>query len=347
MRWFLLLSLLLTIWQLQPGSESPVQSKLTLKQAASFPLGASVNVMLLKTDSLYRNTVLREFNSITSENALKMNRIFKAPGVFDWSGGDSLVNFALKNHKRMHGHTLVWHRAIPKWIETFEGDSLAWENLLKNYIQTVVKHYKGRVTSWDVANEVIDDDGSLRKSIWLTHLGPDYVARCYQYAHEADPNALLFYNDYGQENNPLKSAAIRTLLVDCKRREIPIHGIGLQSHISIYHSDRRYRSGISEMSSLGLLVHISELDIRLNRNKTKDFVPTKSMLEQQEDKYKSIARIYKEIVPKSQQYGITIWNVGDKDSYQSDACKCPEAPLLFDKNYKKKLAYKGFLNGLK
>lgn len=347
MRWLLLLLIPFFIWQKVYKPEEVKQDGITLKQAAPFPLGASVAVKLLLGDSLYRQTVEREFSSLTSENALKMNRVHPAPDRYDWSGGDSIINFAHQTGKRMHGHTLVWHRSIPKWVESFQGDSLAWENLLKSHIQTVVKHYKGKVRSWDVVNEAIDNDGSLRKTIWSDHLGSDYVARCYQYAHEADPNALLFYNDFGQENNPLKATAIKAMLVDLKQRGIPIHGVGLQSHITIYHSNSKYRAGLKEMTSLGLLVHISELDIRLNRKKTKEFIPSIGMLEQQEEKYKDIVEIYKDVVPVKQRYGITIWNVGDKDSYVSDNCKCSDAPLPFDTNYKKKLAYKGLIEGLR
>ncbi|MCK8492770.1 endo-1,4-beta-xylanase [Spirosoma sp. RP8] len=347
---FLLISAL--FWHLTNSNVTTDNTKLnqdstTLKQAAPFPLGVSVDARLLTSNKQYRNTVNREFNSITSENALKMNRLLVAPNQYDWSGGDSIVDFARTTGKRMHGHTLVWHRSVPKWVEAFQGDSIAWENLLKSHIQTVIGHYKGQVKSWDVANEVIDDNGSLRKSIWSAHLGPDYVARCYQYAHEADPKALLFYNDYGQEINLKKALAIKAMLLNLRKRKIPIHGVGLQSHISIYHSDSQYRRGLAVMTSVGLLVHISELDIRLNTKKIKTLTITENMLEEQEQKYESIVEIYKDVVPKKQRYGITIWNLSDKDSYQLKDCQCPDAPMPFDTTYKKKLAYKGLLDGLR
>ncbi|GAB2526962.1 endo-1,4-beta-xylanase [Spirosoma aerophilum] len=319
---------------------------MTLRQAAPFPLGVAVNSKLLATDSVYRNTVEREFNSLTSENALKMNRIHVAPDRFDWSQGDVIVNFARQTNKRMHGHTLVWHVAVPKWVETFQGDSLAWENLLKTHIQTVISHYKGKIRSWDVVNEAFNDDGSLRETIWMKHLGPDYIARCYQYAHEADPSVLLFYNDFSLDIKPLKEAAVKAMLVNFKRRGIPIDGVGLQAHISIYNSDGKFRDCLADMASTGLLIHISELDIRLNPKKIKVFSISDVLLKQQEQKYTAIVRAYRTAVPRKQQYGITIWSVGDKDSYLSNECKCPDAPLLFDSTYRKKLAYKGFMKAL-
>ena len=347
MRWLLILLIPAFVWRAADAPLNPEQDRMTLQQAAPFPIGVAVDVKLLTTDSAYRHTVDQEFSSITSENALKMNRLLVAPNQYNWTGGDALVDFARQTNKRMHGHTLVWHVAVPNWVQAFQGDSLAWETLLKNHIQTVIRHYKGRVKSWDVVNEAFEADGSLRKTIWLEHLGPDYIARCYQYAHEADPDVLLFYNDFSLEIKPLKAAAVKTMVMEFKRRGIPINGIGLQAHISIYNSDSKFRDCLDDMASTGLQIHISELDIRLNAKKIKDFTVSDVLLQQQQRKYAAIVRAYKSAVPKKQQYGITIWSVGDKDSYLVNDCKCPDAPLLFDTSYKKKLAYKGLMGALR
>jgi endo-1,4-beta-xylanase len=135
-----------------------------------------------------------------------------------------LLIFCTANGKRMHGHCLVWHQDNPAWLINFNGDSLAWEYLFKTHIQTLVAHYKGKATSWDVVNEALNDKGRLRLhdtnpsdnyddgSIWSRHLGTDYVARAFIYAHEADPSALLFYNDYGQEWSDRKTDSIITMI---------------------------------------------------------------------------------------------------------------------------------------
>jgi endo-1,4-beta-xylanase len=155
-------------------------------------------------------------------------------GQFEWQNADHLVDFCQTYNKQLHGHTLVWHIQQPVWLKEFEGDSAAWEGLMKTHIQTIVGRYKGKVKSWDVVNEAIDDkDASqMRKTIWSEHLGDDYIARAFQYAYEADPDALLFYNDYGIEDNNPKLMAVLKMVDNLKARGIPIHGVGLQMHIN-------------------------------------------------------------------------------------------------------------------
>lgn len=318
-----------------------------LKTHAPFPFGAALNPNLLKTNNLYNQIAGREFSSITSENHLKMHHVHPEQNRYDWSGGDALVNFAEQNRQRMHGHALLWHQAVPGWVREFQGDSTAWEQLIKTHIQTVVEHYKDRIAAWDVVNEAFNDDGTLRKSIWLEHLGPDYVARCFRYAREADPNVKLFYNDYGQESSPKKLTAILAMAADFKRRGIPIDGIGLQMHTNIYHPADQIENAIQQTVATGLLVHLSELDVRINPGKKPELTPTESLWQRQKEKFASIVRTYKTVVPKEQQHGITLWNISDGDSWIPNFCKCPDYPLPFDQKYAKKPAYDGIIDGLK
>ncbi|MVM36679.1 hypothetical protein GO730_01700 [Spirosoma sp. HMF3257] len=209
----------------------------------------------------------------------------------------------------------------------------------------------------DVVNEAFDNQGAIRKDSLNTVgktlfnvgriLGNDYVARMFQYAHRIDPNAKLFYNDYGQETRPAKLAAIVKLANDFKRRGIPIDGLGLQMHISIDTPNEGIENAIHKLAETGLLIHISELDIALNPGKKKDFAVTPGLLEKQYQKYKFVVSTYKKRVPASQQFGITLWGVDDGTSWIPGFCQCLDAALPFDASFGKKRAYQGFLDGLK
>lgn len=318
----------------------------TLYKVMPFPMGAALNVNLLRNNTKYNAVATKEYNSVTAENVMKFAGLHPGQNTYNWTDADYLVDFAISNGKRVHGHTLIWHNSQPVWVTNFVGDSLAWENLMKTHIQTVMTHFKGKVSSWDVINEAFDDNGVLRTSIWRQKLGPDYMARCFKYAYEADPSALLFYNDYGQENNVAKRNAINAMLTSFKNRGIPIHGIGLQFHISYTQSDANMTAVINSAIATGLKVHISELDVKVNTGKSQTFVFTPALAEQQAAKYKSVIKIYNTI-PQNQQFGVTIWNIGDGDSWIPNFQGAPDFPLPFDLNFKRKPAYKGIIDGVK
>lgn len=329
----------------------------TLQQASPFPIGFAINPGRMQANPLYQQTVALEGSSITADVAMKPSRISPQKGVYNFEGTDYLVSFARANKKRIHGHTFVWYiDSSPNWIKQIQ-DSTELEATLKSYIQTVGTHFKGKVASWDVVNEAFDNQGAIRKDSLNTSgktlfnvgkiLGSDYVARMFQYAHLVDPNALLFYNDYGQESRVTKRKSIIAMASDFKRRGIPIHGLGLQMHINIDTPNEGIESAIRESAGTGLLVHISELDIALNPAKKKDLVPTPELLEKQYEKYKFVVSTYKKLVPARQQFGITLWGVDDGTSWIPGFCQCPDAALPFDANLGKKRAYQGFLDGLK
>jgi endo-1,4-beta-xylanase len=215
--------------------------------------------------------------------------------------------------------------------------------MLRNHIQEVVKHFKGQVAGWDVVNESFLDDGTLRPSIWSKNI-PDYIAKSFQWAHEADPNAILFYNDYGQDGKPKKMQAILNLVKDLQARQIPIHGLGLQMHININSKNEELASVIHQSQASGLAIHFSELDIAVNPKNDSTFVYNETAQEAQKHKYQFVFQSYQSI-PKKQQYGITFWNVGDKDSWLRGYFKRPkEYPLLFDESYRRKPMYSSLLN---
>ncbi|MEI7422139.1 MAG: endo-1,4-beta-xylanase [Bacteroidetes bacterium] len=332
-----------------PEVKFPVENyEKKLKEISTFPIGAAMSFSTFSNSSSL-NIVKEEFNSITCENAMKIAATQPTANGFDFSQADSIVAFSLRQGKRIHGHTLIWGNSLPSWVTNFKGDSLAWENLMKTRIQTMVTHFKGKVKSWDVVNEAFNDDGSLRRfalnssqkdNLWCQKLGFDFIARCFQYAHEADPDVMLFYNDYGQEYSSKKNSAIIAMVSEFKRRGIPIHGIGIQMHTNLERPDLDIKNAIQIMASTGLIIHISELDISINKSQTLS-QPTDNLLEQQKQKYKSIAEYFK-LVPSSQRYGITMWGITDATTWISN-----DWPLLWDKNYGKKPAYSGFSEGLK
>lgn len=326
-----------------------------LQLQSRFPIGAAVDPKRLYRDQQYANIVSTQFNSLTSENALKWTTVEPQQDQFNFNKGDSIVAFAQAHNMRVHGHVLVTvsSTSLPAWVNNFQGDKNAWETLFKNHIQGEVSHYKGKITSWDVVNETFDDHGNIRttsqtgdNNIWLDHIGSDYTARAFQYAHEADPNALLFYNDNKQEINGNKLNAIINMVNDFKRRGIPINGLGVQMHININTPNEGIENALKRLAQTGLLIHISELDIRINPKN--DFsIDSASSLKAQADKYYFVAHAYSTIIPKAQQYGITFWNVTDKDSWITLAKHAQDSPLLFDKNYNEKPAYKAFSDGLR
>lgn len=316
-----------------------------LKNAVKYPLGASVNPRLLVENEAYKLIAKNEWTSLTAENHMKMMLIHPAADRFDFSKGDEILNFAAANGKRMHGHTLVWHNQIPQWMKDFQGDQKSWEALLKNHIQTVVNHYKGKIAGWDVVNESFLDDGSLRPSLWSKHI-PDYIAKSFQWAHEADPDAILFYNDYGQDGKPKKMQAILDLVAELKRRAIPIHGLGLQMHINVDSKQNELDELMKKSIQTGLKIHLSELDIAVNPKNNPDFVYDEKVAKAQSELFNYIFKSFAE-VPATQQYGITFWNISDKDSWLRGYFKRPkEYPLLFDDNYAKKPAYTALINSL-
>jgi len=320
----------------------------TLQGFSPIKIGAAISASLLRNNANYRNLARREYNSLTPENAMKFGVIHPAENTYSWTDADTIVNFALQTNKRIHGHTLIWHNNVPTWLANFVGDSTAWENIMKTHIQTVVGHYKDVLTSWDVVNEAVNDDGTMRNTIWRQHLGPNYIERAFMYAHQADPNALLFYNDYNHEsssNSFAKLYTILNLLDTLIAHGIPIHGAGMQMHINKNTNTVNIARAIDSLVNTGLLVHISELDIAVNPESNQSLTYTTTVAAQQFAKFKYVAEKIRSI-PTAQIYGITTWNVTDGDSWIPTTYTRPDFPLLFSASYQKKYSFQGIKDGL-
>lgn len=280
-----------------------------------FLVGAAVSPLTLKREE---KLIKEHFNSLTAENEMKFSRVQPEEGKFTFEHADDLMAFAAANGHQVRGHTLVWHNQTPRWVfEDGRGGKADRETLLarmKTHIDTVVGRYKGRIYAWDVVNEAVSDKGDelLRPSPWLEIIGEDFIAQAFRFAHEADPDALLFYNDYN-ESNPVKREKIYTLVKSLLEQDVPIHGIGLQAHWNLRNpSIDDIRAAIERYASLGLQLHVTELDISVydHDDKRTDLkAPTEEMLELQAQRYKQIFDLFKEY--KEHITSVTFWGVAD------------------------------------
>ncbi len=342
--------------QLQSSSrhEASVDSTRGLKSYYSdyFPIGVAVSPRALKTDEAA--VVLQHFNSLTAENAMKMGPIHPKEAEYFWRDADSIVAFAQRNNLKMRGHTLVWHNQTPAWLfADGNGNAVTKEVLLrrlKDHITTVVSRYKGRIYAWDVVNEAVSDkrDEYLRPSKWLQIIGEEYIAKAFQWAHEADPNAILFYNDYN-EISPVKREKIFRLVKSLKDAGIPIHAVGLQAHWAVNEPSRgQLDSTLKRFSELGLPMQITELDIsvypkehdaRERKPEDANAAFSAEREQQQLEKYKMSFELFR----KYRQHitGVTFWNISERYSWLDNfpVMGRKDYPLLFDKNLQPKKAY--------
>ncbi len=316
-----------------------------LQSAAPFLVGMAVATNKFG-DQKYMNILRRDFNSVTAEWQMKMNIMHPSEGVFSFDAADAIVDLAEANGMNVHGHALIWHSATPSWVENFSGSDEEFETMVKDYITTVVSRYKGRVRSWDVVNEALSDDAGhpLRESVFLQRMGPDYVKKCHQWARDADPDVLLFYNDYNIAGVESKRNAAFDLIEDLGDLA---DGIGAQSHINInWPSAAQIQDLIDKTVANDLLLHISEIDVRTN---TEDNASLSSLssakAEAQAAKYKEVVSLFN-AMPTENQYAITVWGLRDDQSWLINFWGVPEWPLLYDASYQRKLAYQGFLDGL-
>ena len=325
-----------------------VTTTLTIKEKAKFPIGAAVTVAHLK-EADFASAFKNNFSQLSAEYEMKMKGIWTSSISYSFDNTDYLVNYAAQNSMKVHGHVLLWYQSFPDWFTTANYDSLNFENNLKTYIQTVVGRYKGKIGSWDVANEIFADDGSLRVEAYVYKTFKDpigFYGRCFQYARIADPAVKLFYNDYDQVLNSAKRYAVKKMVERFKKEGYPIDGIGDQFHTTVWTSKTTINNGLIDLATTGLLIHISELDIRVNQNKSDTYEFNDTEKQKQSDMYKAVVDSY-EALPQAQKFAITTWGVSDKYTWLTSWWHPKEYPLLFDNSYTRKKAYEGFLSGLK
>ncbi len=323
--------------------------------SAYFMVGVSVNNRNV-TDPDQIALIKREFNSITAENAMKPQPTEPVKGEFNWEDADRIADFCRANGIKLRGHTLMWHSQIAPWMYQDEnGELLPKEEFyanMKHHIQAVVSRYKDVVYCWDVVNEAVADSPvfpgqpELRDSPMYRIAGEEFIYKAFEYAREADPDALLFYNDYN-DAEPAKSQRIYNLVKRMKDAGVPVDGIGMQGHYNVYGPLMKdVDDAITRYAGIVSHIHMTELDIRVNEDMggglrfnqggagITDWERTL-----QQDQYVNLFKVlrkHRDVVDC-----VTFWNVSDKDSWLGTN----NYPLLFDENYKPKQAYlavKGF-----
>ncbi|MFY0673940.1 MAG: endo-1,4-beta-xylanase [Bacteroidia bacterium] len=321
-----------------PEYNSDCNTEGGLYENVDFKIGTAVAPLELKFNQSYSNLVKDQFNQITPGNAFKPDALQPIQGSFSFNQADELVTFALENHKQIHGHCLVWHNQIPFWLKEFSGSKEQWVTILEKHIKTVVRHFGENVKAWDVVNEAFEDDGSYRETIWYKNIGKEYIQLAFEFAHKANPNALLFYNDYNIAAKTKKCEAILEHLNELVENGVPVHGIGMQLHISInYPSESKIETAAKTIANNGFLVHFSEVDVSVNPNGGGVNLSDR-ILNRQSEKYVQLAEIYK-MLPVENQYAFTTWGVSDLDSWIPSYFGREDYPLLFDYNYEPKPAY--------
>ena len=239
----------------------------TLRSAArgtGVRIGTAIDTTALGQDATYREIAGREFDTVTPENVMKWSEVEPTQGTYVWAPAERLMTFAQRHGQKVRGHTLVWHSQNPSWLTEDAFTPAQLRQLLKKHIFDEVGHFRGRVWAWDVANEVFNEDGTLRDTIWLRALGPGYIADALRWAHQADPDAKLFLNDYNVEWVSAKSDAYYNLIKQLRRDRVPVHGFGMQGHLALqYGLPTTVLENVQRFDRLGIQTAFTEVDIRM------------------------------------------------------------------------------------
>ena len=328
-----------------------------------FKIGVALNsAQIFETDTVGDAIVKAQFNSISPENILKWEVVHPQPDTYDFKASDAYVAFGEKNQMFTIGHNLVWHSQVPKWVfEHPDGTFVTRKELLKrmqDHIKTVVGRYKGRIKGWDVVNEALNEDGTLRQSLWYKIIGPDYLVEAFKAAHKADPQAELYYNDYSLENEPKRNGAV-ALIKKLQAAGCHVTGIGSQEHDNLeWPTTDQVDATFNAFAALGVKVMVTELDIDVlpqaatnggadvgqtaasqpNLNPYADGLPD-AVQKQLADRYASLFATFlkhKDVVTR-----VTFWNVTDGDSWKNNwpVRGRKNYPLLFDRQGQPKPAF--------
>lgn len=341
----------------------------SLKEALKnkFLIGVAINTdQVLGKDSAALRVIKQQFNSVVAENCMKSEEIQPKEGEFDFTKSDQFVDFGQKNHMFIIGHTLIWHSQAPAWLFVDkDGKDVSREVLIermRKHITTLVGRYKGRVQGWDVVNEAINDDGSFRQSKFYKIIGEDYISLAFKFAHEADPKAQLYYNDYSMAH-PGKRAGVVNLIKKLQKAGIKVDGIGMQGHLTMdFPTIGEEEKSIVAFSGLGVKVMITELDLTVipfpNQNGGADVSMSY--------KYKKEMNPYPDGLPDSvatkwnnrmtdffrlflkhqdKISRVTLWGVSDGQTWRNDwpIAGRKDYPLLFDRNYNAKPAVESII----
>ena len=316
-----------------PGTAAPA-AEAGLRAAArgtGVRVGTAVDTTALAADAPYRDAVGREFSTVTPENVMKWQLVEPQQGQYDWAAADGLVDFARAHGQTVRGHTLVWHSQLPSWLTeaAFTPDQL--RTLLRQHIFAEVGHFKGRIWAWDVVNEAFNDDGTLRDTIWLRNLGPGYIADAFRWAHQADPGAQLFLNDYNVEWVGPKSDAEYALIKQLRAQGVPVNGFGMQGHLALqYGLPTTVLDNVRRFDALGVQTAFTEVDIRMLL--PADPVKVAAQAE-------GFGLLLRACLLVRHCVSYTVWGFTDKYSWVPGVFKGQGAATPFDENLQPKPAY--------
>jgi len=334
----------------ETGATAPAAG--TLRQAAEarqITIGsAAASAFLAEAD--YASILASEFSQLQAENEMKFDAIHPRPDTdpnpYNFKGGDALVAFAQSHAMVVRGHTLVWHNQVPDWLKNAGYSAPQLAEILHGHIKTVLTHYASKVYAWDVVNEAFNDNGSMRHTIWYNQpgigagKGTEYIEQALRWAHEADPSAKLFYNDYNAEEVNKKSDAIYKMARDFKKRGVPLDGVGFQTHVTLKFDEpaklASFAKNLERFAKLGLELQITELDVRLNDSSDASLAAQ--------------AKLYGEITTLCVQQpackALQTWGFTDKHSWIPGFYKGQGWGLLWDEKYQKKPAYRAVYDAL-
>jgi len=311
-------------------SERPIVAT-PLKSVATTPVGTCVQVAQIQ-DPAYAALFARHYSQLTPEWEMKMEYILQDDGSFRFDRPDAIAAFARRQGVRLYGTTLVWYsQAVPAFL-SLDGQGKRFADAYRNYILAVAGRYRGQAVGWDVINETVDDNGvDLRASLWTRNLGVDeHMILAFHHAREADPDAVLFINDYNLENTPTKRATFLRTVERLLKAGAPIGGIGTQSHLDIDETRPGLcRAAMRDLASLGLPIHVSELDISLGARPDLSRLP--DLLRRQADLARELGTAYMDL-PPAQRFAFTVWGLRDSDTWlHGPSAKRPDdQPLPFD-----------------
>jgi endo-1,4-beta-xylanase len=302
-------------------------------------VGTAVDMTALAEDQAYRRRVATEFSSVTAENVMKWQLIEPERGRLDFAAADELVDFARRNGQRVHGHTLVWHSQLPNWLANGTFTPAELRQILRQHIVDQVSHFRGKVRAWDVLNEGFEDDGTLRDTIFLRALGEDYIADVFRWAHQADPYAKLYYNDYNIEGINAKSDAVYAKVKELRRKGVPIHGVGVQGHLGVqFGFPGDVVQNLSRFAALGLETAVTEADVRMI------LPPDNAKVQAQAQGFNVLLQGCL-LAPRCVSY--TLWGFTDKYNWVPGVFDGEGSATPLDENFQPKPAWRALQNTLR
>ncbi len=315
-----------------------------LKSLAPFRIGAAVRAAEL-ADPAYGDLVARHFSQITAEWEMKMEYVVQPDGAFRFDRADAIAGFARQRGLELFGHTLVWYANEPEGFVRLDETRQSFEGALRNYVTAMVSRYRGVAVGWDVVNEPVMENGEgLRESLWTRKLGQTGHFRvAFEAARAADPDALLFINDYHLESRPAKLATYLRLIEQLLKDGVPLGGIGCQTHCWSELAPGAITATLKALAGFGLPIHLSEMDVSVVQG---------GVLASRAEAERRQARLYAEAVeayaalPEAQQFAFTVWGVRDKDSWLKRE-NAADTPLLFDDTGRPKAAFTTVVEGLR